>query len=60
MKKYIIKDIIDNTYYSLSDFYNWYEDPTIADQFDTKEEAENIIKDLDYGYYKIEEIYVVE
>ncbi len=59
MKKLVIKNIRENAYYCEYPYACYAWDKIIfARIFDTKEEAENIIKDFDHGYYKIEEIYI--
>ncbi len=61
MKKYIIKDIEENTYYGGFDGinlnYHFTDYFPGAYFFSTKEEAEKILLTLPTSYYKIEEIY---
>jgi hypothetical protein len=59
MKKYIIKDIEEELYYG-GDNYGWCHRMRMADTFETREDAERFARGEADGWYKIEEIYIVE
>jgi hypothetical protein len=59
MTKYIIKDIEEGLYYG-GVIYGWCDRMRMADTFETKEEAERFARGEPAGWYKIEEVYIVE
>ena len=59
MTKYIIKDIAERLYYG-GDNYGWCDRMIMAETFETKQDAERFAADLSRGWYKIEEVYIVE
>lgn len=59
MTKYIIKDIEEGLYYG-GDNYGWCDRMRMAETFETKQDAERFADNEDDGWYKIEEVYIVE
>lgn len=60
IKKFIIKNINEDLFYYGVDSCGWMDEERFAEAFDTKEDAESVIKNQSNGRYKIEEIYIVE
>lgn len=58
MKKYIIKNIEFKLYYGGYN-YGWCDSIRMAETFETKEDAERFARGENDGWYKIEEIYIV-
>tara|TARA_R110002126_G_scaffold100487_1_gene231998 strand:+ start:1564 stop:1743 length:180 start_codon:yes stop_codon:yes gene_type:complete len=58
MKKYIIQDIKTGLYYGGYN-YGWFDRIRMAETFETKEDAEKFARGENDGWYKIEEIYIV-
>jgi len=58
MKKYIIKDIETGLYFGGNNY--WCDKMRMAEDFETKEDAEKFARGENDGWYKIEEIYIVE
>ena len=58
MKKYIVKDFIEESIYYIGVELGWNDLKRIAKKFDTKEEAERFIGTQIKGVYIIEEIYI--
>ena len=59
MKKYIVKAVGENTYYCGFNF-EWDEDISLADRFDTIEDAEKFIERESRGMYMIETVYLID
>ena len=59
MKNYIIQDIETGLYYG-GDNYGWCDRMRMVETFETKEDAERFARGESDGWYKIEEIYIVE
>lgn len=59
MIKYIIKDLEEELYYG-GYIHGWSDMISLADTFETKEDAERFVRGENDGWYKIEEIYIVE
>ena len=59
MKNYIIQDIETGFYYG-GDNYGWCEGMRMAETFVDKVDAERFSRGEADGWYKIEEIYIVE
>tara|TARA_R110000764_G_scaffold6901_1_gene25346 strand:+ start:1218 stop:1400 length:183 start_codon:yes stop_codon:yes gene_type:complete len=59
MKNYIIQDIETGLYYG-GDNYGWCDRMFFAETFENKEDAERFARVNYNGWYKIEEIYIVE
>jgi len=58
MTKYIIKDVKEGLYYGGE--FGWWSMVTMAETFDTKQDAKRFVCNEDDGWYKIEEVYIVE
>jgi len=59
MTKYIIKDIGEGLYYAGYN-YGWCDRVRMAETFETKQDAEQFVNIQVGGWYKIEEVYIVE
>jgi hypothetical protein len=59
MTKYIIKDIEEGLYYGGYN-YGWCDRMRMAETFETKQDAERFANNENDGWYKIEEVYIVE
>ena len=57
-KKYVVKDFETQTYYYGGGAYGWNKKASIADYFDTVEDAERFIE-RENGKFQIELVYVV-